>query len=244
MLAVRLRIFLEWHIKLGHRLRVVVPSDAATRCRLAQFGVGDGLPLDVIDLGSHWPSDADVIPVARLDSFLAVEELATQAVRLLQEQTGMFGEWGDAIHMAVGELGDNTIDHGRNQLGAYAAADRLGGDDAQFRLVFADLGIGVPEHIRAEYPEWHDDTSAISQAMVRGVTGTGDPHRGNGFAEVIEAAAQTDLVRAASAADLDVRSGKGRAGVRVCGGNPLHEPREADRPRRGTWATYTVTTAR
>lgn len=35
------------------------------------------------------------------------------------------GAWGDATHMAIGELCDNAILHGDSELGAYVAADRL-----------------------------------------------------------------------------------------------------------------------
>lgn len=48
-------------------------------------------------------------------------------------------------------------------------------------VAIADLGVGIPEHLRQQYPEWHDDAFAIGQALEYGVTGTGDPHRGTGF---------------------------------------------------------------
>jgi hypothetical protein len=102
---------------------------------------------------------------------------------------------------------------------------------------------GIPEHIRTHHPEWHDDTAAITRALVRGVSGTGDPHRGNGFAEVFDAALQSDLVRSSSGADVDIRAGYGRVGVKIFGHSEVPEPRPIDQPRRGTWLTYTVTTA-
>ncbi|HVP02037.1 MAG TPA: hypothetical protein VMT10_05660 [Solirubrobacteraceae bacterium] len=105
------------------------------------------------------------------------------------------------------------------------------------------LGIGIPEHIRARHPEWHDDSGAIARALQQGVSGTGDPYRGNGFYEVFDAAMRTDLVRASSAADIDIRAGKGRVGVTIAGGNPVSDTRLVGHPRRGTWITYTVTSA-
>lgn len=147
------------------------------------------------------------------------------------------------MYMAISELCDNALQHGRTDLGAYVVADRVLEPRRQLRLVIADLGIGIPEHIRSRHPEWHDDSGAIGRALGRGVSGTDDPHRGNGFAEVFEAAVRTDLVRASSGADIDIRAGKGHVGVTIAGGTEVAEQRRVDQPRRGTWITYTVVTA-
>lgn len=48
----------------------------------------------------------------------------------------------------MGELCDNARVHGRNDLGVYVAADRVERPRRSFRLAIADLGIGIPEHIR------------------------------------------------------------------------------------------------
>jgi hypothetical protein len=90
---------------------------------------------------------------------------------------------------------------------------------------------------------WQDDSAAIARAIERGVSGTGDPHRGNGFSEVFREALQTDLVRARSAAEIDIRSGRGRVGVRIVGGTKTAERGTVGAPRRGTWIAYTITTA-
>jgi hypothetical protein len=161
---------------------------------------------------------------------------------VLQRQGLPFGAWGDAMHTAVGELCDNAIQHGTNELGAFVAADRLEGDRVQFRLAIADLGIGIPEHIRARHPEWQDDTAAISRVLQRGVTGTGDPHRGNGFSEVLEAPVQNQLVRANSGGRIDIRSANGRVAVELFGGVVRAEGAPVAYPRRGTWITYSVIT--
>lgn len=107
----------------------------------------------------------------------------------------------------------------------------------------ADLGIGIPEHIRAKHPEWQDDTAAIGRALLRGVTGTGDPHRGNGFAEILDVAIENELVRGRSAATLDIRSARGRVAVELVGGVQNAAGLPVDRNRRGTWLTYTITSA-
>jgi hypothetical protein len=110
----------------------------------------------------------------------------------------------------------------------------------RFRLAIADLGIGIPEHIRARHPEWQDDNAAIVRALERGVSGTGDPHRGNGFAEVFHDALEKLLVRNKSSVAMDIRSARGRVTVGLYDGRQVAEPLSVGRPRRGTWITYTV----
>jgi anti-sigma regulatory factor (Ser/Thr protein kinase) len=145
--------------------------------------------------------------------------------------------------MAVSELCDNALQHGRNALGAYVAADRVDAERGEFRLAIADLGIGIPEHIRARHPEWQDDTAAIVRALQRGVTGTGDPHRGNGFAEVVDDVSRA-LVRAVSSVQIEIRSAKGGVVLDLVDGRVGSRPANVERARRGTWITYTVRTIR
>ena len=183
------------------------------------------------------------IPVQRLTAYQHVEELADRASTMVQEQAGAIAQWGDALHMAIGELCDNALQHGANALGAYVAANRIEAPRKEFRLAIADLGIGIPEHIRAQHPEWQDDTAAISRALIRGVTGTGDAHRGNGFAEVLDVAIENHLVRIGSAAQLDIRSAQGRVTVEVVGGAQITKTPRTNRSRRGTWITYSIITA-
>ncbi len=134
----------------------------------------------------------------------------------------------------------HAILHGDSELGAYVAADRLDYPQPTFRLAIADLGIGIPEHIRAQHPEWQDDSGAIGRVLDRGVTGTGDRMRGNGYAEVLDQAHGAQLRRAMSALTLDVRSAKGHVRVRLVDEAVIVDPVEVTRPRRGTWISYDV----
>jgi len=174
-------------------------------------------------------------------SYHDVEDVAGEAIAVLAEQTAALAIWGDAMHMAISELCDNALQHGENALGAYICVDRIEEPQPTFRLAIADLGIGIPEHVRAEYPEWQDDSGAIGQALERGVTGTGDPYRGNGFAEVFDVALENELVRQQSSGRIDIRSGKGRVAVELVGGVKKIITPAVDHSRRGTWITYTVT---
>ena len=244
MFALRLRVFIDWHLQAGHPVRIIAPRDRATAQQLADLGVAADISSAVLNLPEPGPDRREhAFPVVRFTDDAEVEDAARDALDLLRLQTQPFDAWGNAIYMAIGELCDNAIQHGQNELGGYMIADRVTQSANEVRLAIADLGIGIPEHVRGYHPEWQDDTGAITQALVRGVSGTGDPDRGNGFAEVFEAALRTDLVRASSGADVDIRAGKGHVGVRIFGQSEIPEPRRVDQPRRGTWITYTVTTA-
>jgi anti-sigma regulatory factor (Ser/Thr protein kinase) len=243
MLALRLRLFIDWHISAGRSVVFHAPTDRVTAQHLADLGVADGLPVDVLQLPSPDPRRTTrLLPIRLLQSHVDIEEIAQDAIDLLHRQAAPLGSWGNALHMAVSELCDNALQHGFNTLGTYVGADRLTERAKELRLTVVDLGIGIPEHIRHQHPEWQDDTAAIARALEQGVTGTGDRTRGNGLAAMLDEAMQTDLVRASSAALIDVRSSKGRVGVRLAGGTKHVDGRPVDRPRRGTWITYTVTT--
>lgn len=171
-----------------------------------------------------------------------MEDASNAALSVLHEQAPALAVWGDPVYMAVSELCGNALQHGRDDLGAYVAADRAEGDLSTFRLAIADLGIGIPEHIRARHPEWQDDAAAIVRALQRGISGTDDPYRGNGFAEVLDDAVDKALVRANSSVNLDIRSSRGRVVVDLVDGRQQPRAEPISRPRRGTWITYTVTT--
>jgi hypothetical protein len=238
MFLVRLRLFVDWHRSAGRSVEFVPPKDRDLAALMR--GICADTP------SADDTSDAErgmTIPVQRLTGYADVESLADRASSMLQEQAGPIAQWGDALHMAIGELCDNALQHGTNPLGAYVAADRVASPRREFRLAIADLGIGIPEHIRAQHPEWQNDTAAISRALSRGVTGTGDVHRGNGFAEVLDRAVEDHLVRMGSAAQLDIRSAKGRVTVDLVGGVQTITTPATNRSRRGTWLTYTIITA-
>ena len=215
MFLVRLRMSLDWHRRADHEVDVRPPRDDRVLARL------EG--------------------VKRLGTPQDVDEVALRATELLSEQSRNLAIWGDAMHMAIGELCDNARQHGENELGTYVATDRLDEPRRKFRLAIADLGIGIPEHVRTHHPEWHDDTAAITRALERGVTGTGDPHRGNGFSEVFDSALENRLIRELSAATIDLRSGRGRVSVELAGGSKIARGGAPARHRRGTWISYTVT---
>jgi anti-sigma regulatory factor (Ser/Thr protein kinase) len=241
MFLLRLRLFVDWHLAQGHAVSVISPTDPAIGRHLAEMRVADGLPEGVFGQLPEPRSDTStVLGVSGLASFHDVEDAAAHATEVLGLRVPALAAWGDAAHMAISELCDNAMEHGKSDFGAYAAADRVIDPQPSFRLVIVDLGIGIPEHIRAQHPEWQDDTAAVSRVLTRGVTGTGDPYRGNGYSEVLDQALGAQLRRAMSSLALDLRSGRGRVGVRLVDEAVRVDLPPPAEPRRGTWVTYEV----
>jgi len=242
MFAIRLRLFLDWHVAAGHPVRVIGPQDERVAQQLVALGAFDGLPEKAVDgLPGATAYGTALLAIRRLRAWTDVEEASYAAMEVLHQQAIELAIWGEPVHMAVSELCDNALQHGKNALGAYVAADRVSDEVEHFRLAIADLGIGIPEHIRARHPEWQDDTAAITKALQRGVTGTGDPHRGNGFSEVVDDVNRA-LVRARSAVRIEIRSARGGVLLDLVDGRVDPRPATVERPRRGTWITYTVAT--
>jgi hypothetical protein len=200
---------------LGVRLRVfiewhrdkdreVVVLDPADSDARRVFGA---MSIDPLKTGVNNDDDA-ILPVTRLDDDRAAED--------------------------VSQLCDNALDHGRNALGAYVAVRRSSQPRRQVSIAISDLGIGIPEHIRQRYPEWSDDGYAIAHATEQHVTGTGNPHRGIGFSEVLEAA----LTRSLHAAKMDIYSANGFCRIQTVQEQRKLEVFPAARFRRGTWIAY------
>lgn len=175
-----------------------------------------------------------ILPVTALANANVVEDAARRTREILEYQLTDVSPLGQAAFMAVAELCDNAIDHGRNPLGAFVAARRIVEPRRQVSLAIGDLGIGIPEHIRQRYPEWGDDGYAIAHATQSHVTGTGDPHRGIGFSEVLEAALTSSL----HSARMDIHSAGGFFRLQVVQEQRKPEVFPAASFRRGTWIAY------
>jgi hypothetical protein len=239
LFIVRLRTFLEWHHARGRSLAVIRPRDAAARRVFIALGVTEGLPVTVD--GTSAPADEDmavVLPVTPLREFADVEAVASRTRELLEYQLPEVSALGHASYMAVSELCANAVEHGTNTLGSFVAASHFKEPRPQVSIAIGDLGVGIPEHLRQRYPEWFDDCFARAQSFQPGISGTGDPHRGNGFTETFEAA----LASAGTAARVDLHSANGFVRAQFYGDIKKLEPFPAARFRRGTWISYDLVT--
>lgn len=180
------------------------------------------------------PDGVAILPLTSLTDHTAVEEVAATTREIIEYQYTDVSPLGHACFMAVSELCGNAIEHGRNGLGAYVAVQRSAEPHPQVSIAISDLGIGIPEHVRQRYPEWAEDSFAIAHAMDARISGTGDPHRGNGFSETFEAA----LVSSLSAARLDVHSANGFVRTQIVQETKKTDMFPAAAFKRGTWIAY------
>ncbi len=229
MFALRLRVFLEWHRQEGRTIQVVPSAEPATDKVFRQLRIDPEL-----DVGEPGEDVDTILPVTHLTNEDEVEDIARQTREILEYQLTDVSPLGQATFMAVAELCDNAIDHGKNALGAYAAVRRIVKPRRQVSIAIGDLGMGIPEHIRQRYPEWSDDGYAIAHATKPHVTGTGNPHRGIGFSEVLEAA----LTRSLHAGRMDIHSANGFFRLQVVQQTRKEEVFPAGRFKRGTWIAY------
>ena len=233
MFLLRLRVFLEWHAAQGRDLKLVGPSDPRAVAQLVGLDVVGDLRVDH-DLGRR-ASDRElaVVPLARIRDHAHIEEIATDALELLEYRLTDVARLGRACHMALSELCGNAVDHGRNPLGTFVLGQRFA-DRRRVVVAIADLGVGIPEHLRQRYPEWDDDAFAIGQALEYGITGTGNPHRGNGLPETLDAALTSSL----HAARLDVYSARGFLMTEIVPGTKKMTPFATPAYKKGTWISY------
>jgi hypothetical protein len=180
-----------------------------------------------------------ILPLTPLTDHTTVEEVAAATREILEYQYTDVSPLGHACYMAVSELCANAIEHGSNALGAYVAVQRFSEPRPRVSVAISDLGIGIPEHIRQRYPEWADDGFAIAHAMDPRISGTGNPHRGNGFPETFEAA----LVSSLSAARLDMHSANGFVRTQIVQETKKIEMFPAAAFKRGTWIAYDLISA-
>jgi len=227
MFAVRLRIFIDWH-RQREREVVIVPPEEPAASRLF-----NAMQIDPQQDASQADDDA-VLAVTRLDQPNDAEMVARRTQEIIEYQLPDVSPLGHATFMAIAELCDNAMDHGRNPFGSYVAVQRVTKPRRQVSIAISDLGIGIPEHIRHRYPEWSEDGWAIAHATEESVTGTGDPHRGIGFSAVLEAALTASL----HSARMDIHSANGFFRLQVVQETRKPEVFPASRFRRGTWITY------
>lgn len=152
MFALRLRVFLEWHRQEGRQVHVIPSVDSATDKVFRQLRIDPELAFN--EAGKD---EDTILPVTHLAKAEEVEDIAQQTREILEYQLTDVSPLGQAAFMAVAELRDNAIDHGRNALGAYVAVRRIVEPRRQVSIAIGDLGMGIPEHIRQRYPEWSDD---------------------------------------------------------------------------------------
>jgi hypothetical protein len=232
----RLRGFIDWHCRNGHEVIVTSPRSHDVRTYLERMHLSKHLPelcqCDLGILGTDAKSDV-LIPIRRLGSQQESDQLEEELGELYTAHfTGGLARLAAPFTTTVSEICDNATTHGRSAVGvAYVTAQRYTHDRCV--LVIGDLGIGIPEHMRKQFPHLIDDGDAIREATKEGITGTGDPNRGVGHQFVIDALKTSEVPYG----ELRLWSGYGRFRVDAFAG--IQGRRRAwtvEHSTVGTWA--------
>jgi hypothetical protein len=218
---VRLRAFIDWHTGRGHSLEVVPPTSSDVRNYLARMRLTDDLPprcyCDMGQVRARELGDI-LIPLTRLPDAVEAGYLDEKVAGLLFAHfPGQLARLSDAFAMAIGELTDNATTHGSSDHGTYVAAQRYA--TTRCVLAVADLGVGIPDHIRRAYPQLTDDGEAIAEATKEYVTAA-EPvaerhHRGHGYQHLIDEMKVTNVPHGS----LRIWSGCGRFNLTVIAGH-------------------------
>jgi hypothetical protein len=235
----RVATFIRWHVAQGRSVTLKWPRDPRVGAHLARMRLFDCLPVESISGfdGQVPPADNVVLPITQISRPTQIDALADPLLDVVTGHTGSVAALGPAFHMAVSELCGNAVEHGKNPTGAFIAAQRYE-SPRRLSLAIADLGVGIPEHVRQQFPEWHDDAGAIANATQERVSGTGSSERGFGFAEIFREA----LATAMNAAEMNIRSCRGQVRIKIADDRVVPDG-WATEYKRGSWISYDLNAA-
>lgn len=234
----RLRAFLDWHSAKGTEVLVVPPRSTSVQAYLARMKIAEALPelcnFELPEVTAHDRSDV-LLELTRLKSLIEGDQLDD----LLQEVVGAHFEGDSAaltqpFLMAVGEMADNALSHGRGaDTGAYVAAQRY--EKKRLVMAIGDTGVGIPDHLREQFPHLTNDGEAIEEATKEGVTAARNEnrnHRGMGYVHLTEAMTDAKM----SSGSVRIWSGCGRYQFSVRNGQVFdREPSVTNERTAGTW---------
>jgi hypothetical protein len=233
----RLRSFIDYNLRQGREVVLLAPSNREVANYLSRMGIATDLPREVCpDLPDVRRRDqsAVLVPITRLHTPNDVEVTGDELYRLFQghadDEVAVFA---DALQEAFTELCNNGVEHGQNPLGCYLAAQRYRGGSPRTVLTIADLGVGIPEHMRQVFAE-SSDRRLLRKALEEEVSGTGNRERGNGIPSVLEEAREARITYAR----LEIRSGDASLTHYVNQNGRSQTKTEAAAFKKGTWICF------
>jgi hypothetical protein len=233
----RLRSFVDYYLSKGREVVVLAPAKREVSNYLSRMGIAEGLPEDVFhDLPTVRKNDQGgvLVPITRLRDPVDVEVTGEKLYRLFQgHEDDEVAVFADALQEAFTELCNNGVEHGKNPLGCYLAAQRYRGSNPRIELTIGDLGIGVPAHMRQVFDE-PSDRRLLRKALEEEVSGTGNSERGNGIPSVLEEARSARITHAR----LEIRSGRAILRHSVNRQGRTQTTTEAAANKKGTWVCF------
>jgi hypothetical protein len=161
-----------------------------------------GWPLGSLDLPAVRAHPRDDVLV-ELRRFYSERDLEGLGDLLWQRLEGKIDSGSlNALFNSLLELGANVVQHSECESGFVAAQSYgVGTGDERIDLALGDAGVGIPATMTRYQPP--TDLDAVELAMQRDYSGTGEPGRGQGLAEVLDLAS-------ALGGNLQCHSGRGR----------------------------------
>ena len=165
----------------GERLIVLGPDDPnianfLARMRLGSVLAGMGVEHDLPDVREHDIGDA-LFELSQFRGARGAGQLAEHVHDAVSDPDA-----ADALYAGVVEAGQNVAHHSGRPHGFVAAAKT----HSHQRLYFAvgDAGAGMLATLSKRGAK--DDKEALKLALTPGVSGTGDPSRGNGLSDTLD----------------------------------------------------------
>ncbi len=175
----------------GREVELRVPKNPDVAAYVARMYLGLLLDATDVELDAPLPvveerdQRGNLIELKPFNSTRGSEELGEYLWHRLADQAD--GALVTQIYEAAGELGNNVIEHANCPAGGYMAAQcyRRGQPDEYVIMAVGDAGIGIQESLRPRYGPM-TETEAIERALQPFVSGTNDPHRGQGLPDIVE----------------------------------------------------------
>jgi hypothetical protein len=233
----RLRSFVDYNLSEGRAVNVLSPDRREVANYLSRMEIARGLPAGVFqDLPTVRKNDRGgvLVPITRLYDPVDVEVTGDKLYRLFQgHEDNEVAVFADALQEAFTELCNNGVEHGRNPLGCYLAAQKYAGARPRTELTIGDLGMGVPTHMRQVFDD-PSDRRLIRKALEEEVSGTGRQERGNGIPSVLDEARSARITYAR----LEIRSGKAILRHSVNRAGRSQTSTKAAGNKQGTWVCF------
>lgn len=125
------------------------------------------------------------LPVSRLTTEMEVEA-AAEVLRQALVQTKLAGGLSEDLGTIATELTANAREHGEDCYAVVQVHTGTRSGTPGVQIAVADFGVGFAKTLQEHHGDMAD-SDAILRGFEAGVSGTGDPYRGNGLAYIAEA---------------------------------------------------------
>lgn len=201
----------------GREILFTMPASPDVASYMSRMGLADflernGLPTDGFPVVRHRDRRDRLLELTVCEGNVDYSDVADLVYQKIAGM-GYYPEVAPAVYAGLMELGENVLEHSGAPRGFTAAqAYRLGEADEYLVFSVGDAGVGLRASLSSLGPA--DDVSAVEMALELGVSGTGDPARGQGLPTVVDLATEVrgraSLISGTAVRDIWWRGGRTR----------------------------------